>query len=906
MSRLTTSTPKPQSLTELKRLKLLELKSRRQEVERRRAELARRKAAQALTFATPGDLAKAIDPTTVQTPALDVIDAALVDVEEGRCDRLIISMPPQEGKLVADSTPVPTPSGWVRHGDLRAGSLVFHPSGHAIEVIEAHPVAEATMRVHFSDHTSIVVHPAHEWTVWNGSKHRWVTIETQEMLAAGLSKEGTSGRRGHKYRFHLPERDALVCGDAELPMDPYSLGVWLGDGSASKPAVTHHPGDCYQLPYPATANCIHPTTGIITTYYGGTMRQDLVAAGVFRNKHIPDAYLRGSERQRRDLLAGLIDTDGHVANTGQISFDNANEQLVRSTAELIRTLGYRAHVHRPTPPKLSSSGVQGKLPMWRVTFTPHDQGPARLARKAAKKLGRRERIAITAITEESPEPGRCITVNSEDGLYLVGNGMLPTHNSTRVTKIGPLWALLRNPNRRIVVVSYSSDLANEFGRDIRAHIINNQGQDDTLDLGLRIAPDNGSVSSWRLDGHRGGVRSIGITGGITGRPADWLFIDDPVANRERAESEAYRRQAKGFWTSTGSTRLAPGAPTVLVLTRWHEDDLAGWLLGREDGYRWRVINIPAQADHHPERGETDPLGREPGEYMQSARVNERTGKPRSATEWEQIRIQAGSRDWNALYMGRPSPDSGNVWQRPWWRRYSTPLWSQHPDRPDAYHIAEADEIVMSWDMAFKDTKSSDFVVGQVWARRGANVYLLDQIHKRLSFTDTVTAFKAMVAKWPQATGKYVEDKANGTAIIDTLKAKIPGIVAVSPTESKYARANAVAPILEAGNVHLPAGDIAMFDPDSLIDESASFPNGAHDDQVDATSQALAVLMLDGSGAQAWIDYVRTKAAADTSDQTVVATTAPSEQSLPATQPQPDPADALRAARNAAIRQHQWG
>ncbi len=163
---------------------------------------------------------------------------------------------------------------------------------------------------------------------------------------------------------------------------------------------------------------------------------------------------------------------------------------------------------------------------------------------------------------------------------------------------------------------------------------------------------------------------------------------------------------------------------------------------------------------------------------------------------------------------------------------------------------------MSWDMAFKDTKTSDYVVGQVWARRGANVYLLDQIRKRMTFTETLTAFQALVRRWPQATAKYVEDKANGTAVINTLKSKIPGIVEITPTESKYARANAVAPLLQAGNVFLPEAEIAMFDPDELITEAAEFPNGAHDDQVDTTSQALAQMLLDGTGAQAWIDYVQ--------------------------------------------------
>jgi predicted phage terminase large subunit-like protein len=220
-------------------------------------------------------------------------------------------------------------------------------------------------------------------------------------------------------------------------------------------------------------------------------------------------------------------------------------------------------------------------------------------------------------------------------------------------------------------------------------------------------------------------------------------------------------------------------------------------------------------------------------------------------------------------------------------------------------------MVMSWDMAFKDTKSSDYVVGQVWARRGASVYLLDQVHKRLSFTDTVTAFKALAARWPQCTAKLVEDKANGTAIIDTLKSKIPGIVAVTPRESKYARANAVAPLLEAGNVFLPESTIALFDPEALIDESAGFPNAAHDDQVDATSQALAHLLLDGSGAQAWIEYARRKAqqaqtaAQPTGETAPEAANAPEAQATPApAAPVEDPAEARRRARTAAFRQQQ--
>lgn len=426
--------------------------------------------------------------------------------------------------------------------------------------------------------------------------------------------------------------------------------------------------------------------------------------------------------------------------------------------------------------------------------------------------------------------------------------------SQRVTKTGSLWALHRNRDLKIGIVSYNKPLAESFGRDIRNWVTTYNGEEGSLDLGLRIARDNGAASRWQLAGHRGGVICVGLKGSLTGRRVDALVIDDPFADKEQADSAYYRDRVWGWWQSVGSTRLSSGAPVIVILTRWHEDDLAGRLMAAEDGHRWRVINIPALADHDPTKGQSDALGRSPGEWLKSARG-------RTTAQWEAIRITAGTRVFNALYQGRPSPDSGDVWRRQWWRRYSVPLWSQHLTVPGAYRVEDCDQLVMSWDMAFKDTKSSDFVVGQVWARRGANVYLLDQVRKRLTFTETLTAFKAMVARWPQATAKYVEDKANGTAVISTLKSKIPGIVPVTPTESKYARANAVAPLIEAGNVFLPTGEIALFEPDELINEAAEFPNGAHDDQVDATSQVLSQMLLDGTGAQAWIDYVRRKAEA---------------------------------------------
>jgi predicted phage terminase large subunit-like protein len=143
--------------------------------------------------------------------------------------------------------------------------------------------------------------------------------------------------------------------------------------------------------------------------------------------------------------------------------------------------------------------------------------------------------------------------------------------------------------------------------------------------------------------------------------------------------------------------------------------------------------------------------------------------------------------------------------------------------------------VQSWDCAFKDTDGSDYVVGQVWGFKGADKYLLDQDRRRLSFSATVQAIRALSAKWPKASAKLVEDRANGSAVIDTLRHEVSGLIAVDPEGGKEARAHAVSPFVEAHNVYLPQRASWV---DGFVEECAAFPHGAHDDQVDAMSQAL--------------------------------------------------------------------
>ncbi|QGJ93452.1 terminase [Arthrobacter phage Mufasa8] len=412
--------------------------------------------------------------------------------------------------------------------------------------------------------------------------------------------------------------------------------------------------------------------------------------------------------------------------------------------------------------------------------------------------------------------------------------------STRCGVFFPLWVLTQKPTTRIVMTSFSDRLAKRNSRDVRNYIIS-----DGAKLGLTMSHDKANQAEWELAKDRGGMYAVSVGGALTGTPADMLIIDDPHKGAKEADSQLQREDVWEWWTSTASTRLAPGAPVILILTRWHENDLAGMFTQGEDGHLWRVVNIPAIADHNPEKGETDALGREPGQTLNSAR-----GK----RDWAAIARRVGSRVWNALYQGRPSASEGNLFKRAYWMRYSTPMWTAHDDGTCTIPTGDG-SLVMSWDMTFKDTKGSDYVVGQVWLHRGPNAYLLDQVRRRMTFTETVKAVEAMAAKWPQCVVKLVEDKANGTAVLDVLKAKLPGFIPVTPHESKEARASAVTPFVEAKNVWLPEAKLAPW-AETLIEEAASFPNGAHDDQVDAMTQALNRIFVAGGRAAGWLDFLR--------------------------------------------------
>ncbi|MFC9736196.1 LAGLIDADG family homing endonuclease [Streptomyces hydrogenans] len=624
-----------------------------------RAELARVEYDMALKR-SPGAMAVTLtEGVEMQAPHLVLIDQLFQRMARGEQVKALITMPPRHGKQVADSEPVLTTAGWKRHGDLRVGDYVYAPTGKPVQVEWVSEPSDEKVRVTFSDGESVLVHPNHEWSVYDRASGAWRTVETR-YLATQKLHSGPQGSRGGRYRFQLPPVGPLQNPDADVPVDPYTLGVWLGDGTRGKASfcgtqedVDHIAG---RIPYELGARWVHPNTGVHYQYVKG-LRAPLRAAGVLGHKHIPQSYLVASELQRRELLAGLVDTDGSLGRDGRIRFVSASEELARDVRDLARTLGYRANLSWRGPDKRERS-IWGGHPLhggscWVVDWTPHDGLPqGTLPRKAVRcPVKTKRRIGFVTIEPAAPEPGRCIQV--EGNLYLVGRALVPTHNSQRAARWAPLWYLAQHPDHRIMIASYGAELAQEHSRWIRDAI-----KEYGHEIGIALHP--GSKAAHRFDlsdpvtGERlrGGLVAAGVNGPLTGKGANLAIIDDPIKDAADAESPTLRKRLWSWWTAVINTRLEPTGSILVIQTRWHEQDLAGRILEGADADDWIKLDLPAVCD-----SADDPLGRPIGAALWPSRFNRRI--------LARFRRAVGERVWWSLYMQKPRPLEGGVWKWPW-------------------------------------------------------------------------------------------------------------------------------------------------------------------------------------------------------------------------------------------------
>lgn len=403
--------------------------------------------------------------------------------------------------------------------------------------------------------------------------------------------------------------------------------------------------------------------------------------------------------------------------------------------------------------------------------------------------------------------------------------MPPRHGKSEIaSRKFPAYALGRYPDLQFIVASYSASLANLMNHDVQRVINSEEYQRlfPDVHLGGGLTGYIRTSSLFEIVGRKGSYRSAGVDGGVTGMGAHIIIIDDPFKNKAEADSALIRAKTWDWYASTLYTRLAPGGGILLINTRWHTDDLSGRLIAEmEDAGKdqWRIINFPAIATH-------DEPHRKAGEALHPERY--------SLADLEKLRSAVGTRNWEALYQQNPVPDGGALFRERWLRYW-------HPsDLPDSF-----DRMVTSWDLTFKNHESGDYVAGSVWGKKDGNFYLLDMVHERLGFTETLDAVRHLHEKYPKSSKILIEDAANGPAVIDMLKKTVPGIVPVRADGSKEARAHAVTPYFESGNVYIPHPSVAGPWVGDFVQELISFPLGAHDDMVDSTTQALRSFMNTG-------------------------------------------------------------
>lgn len=408
---------------------------------------------------------------------------------------------------------------------------------------------------------------------------------------------------------------------------------------------------------------------------------------------------------------------------------------------------------------------------------------------------------------------------------LIINAPPRSGKSQIISRDFPPWVFGVCPDISIIASSYNQDLANSMSRDVQAIMKQeeygkvfpkvNLHEKKSKKTNVTAAQ---SAKYFEIPGRKGKYIAAGVGSGITGKGATIAIIDDPFKDREEADSPTIREKVYNWYTSTFRTRLAPGGGIIVMHTRWHEDDLVGRLLQKaatDNGEKFELINYPAIAEHdEPHRKKGEPL--HPERY--------------DLQELESIKKAVGSRDWNALYQGRPTPAEGGIFKRQWFRFYIP------GEEPKQY-----DQMIQSWDLSYKKTNTSDDAAGGVLGRLGANIYLLDCDSKQRGFVDTKKAFEIMWEKWPAALAKLVEDKANGPALIDELSRTVPGIIPIKPRGSKEERANAVAPTVEAGNFWIPDPRFCSWS-QKYLDQMCNFPNDTHDDMVDMTTQGLDYLL----------------------------------------------------------------
>lgn len=429
--------------------------------------------------------------------------------------------------------------------------------------------------------------------------------------------------------------------------------------------------------------------------------------------------------------------------------------------------------------------------------------------------------------------------------------------SFTITETLPSWFLGKNPTGNVIICGYEGTFAEGFSRRNRDKF--NRYAKDVFHV--EENPNIQGVAQWETAAG-GRCRAAGLKGGITGFGAELFIIDDPIKNQEMAESETVLAKIHDEMGPSVQSRIHPGGKLIVIQTRWVENDVIGYIQSNWSDYVWADINLPCECEDEA----TDPLHRRLGDSLMGGHMGDFNLPQRIRNDNIWLRSKKmlvcageGERVWNALYQGHPSAQNGNLFRDNWWKRYCRKIGGDTEDGSSAgarIDIADMEYTCLSVDATFKKTETSDRVAITLWGLSQKNAYLYKLINKRMGFTETVERIRALCKEYPGIDQLIIEDKANGSAIIDTLKYTdgIPPIVAVNPLGGKYSRAQAVSPFIAGGSVYIPVdfteNERREIEDDNHIEtgygrflyQMSHFPFAKNDDMVDSMSQALSRLI----------------------------------------------------------------
>lgn len=741
----------------------------------------------------------------------------LMQIESGALKTLLVSLSPGAAKALALDTPIPTPTGWTTMGALRVGDTVFDENGKPCNVTWVSPVWKnrPVYEVTTDCGDTIIADELHEWPICSDrSTGEYENTETRHIRP----------RYGKKPRIQRAK--ALILPDAALPIDPYLLGVWLGDGTSSSLSITSSVEDqpwlraeLASLGYKTKTRDTVPT---LFHVYG--VRAKFVALGLindpahstFGRKHVPEIYMRASPSQRLSLLQGLMDTDGTVCKrSGAATFCNTNKELALSVRELARSLGVKAGWSEG---RAILNGVDHG-PVYRVCVY-HAEAMRMPRKRALCKAGTRTPNTYIDVEPAGFADTICITVDSPSHLFLAGRAMTPTHNSSYGSRSFIQWVMGRNPDWPILAAGHSQMFTNnEFSKPNRDAI--------NSDLYRAVFPDiflsenDKSADYWKLDGFNGKYYAKGAGAGIAGIRATLTDIDDPIRTAEDASSAVIREKLWRWMTADVLARRLPNARLVLIMTRWHSEDMAGMI---ERIYKDKpeaiagpveILNIPAQA------GPDDPVGRKEGEWLWEDFYG--------AAHYESLRATMPPGMWSALYMGQPLDKFGEYIAEEQFMRYD-----QAPSESSKIR-----KTVISVDTAQKATERSNPTAITVYRQGTDGIHYMLYGQKVKAKMDEVVKLLSRLATNYNANYILIEDAGFGSQILQNYQGKLPcplkEFAAASKSSKDFMFENAVT-YITSGLIRFPRMAPWLAD---FVNELVAFPSGTEDDYVDSFSQYVA-------------------------------------------------------------------